>query len=939
MSTSQGTLAVHKLPIYNTSRLSDEEVIAAFVGRRPLFERIFSDIVAEAKESRAQHHLIVGQRGMGKTMLLARLAAELRKPEYATRFVPLVFAEEQYSVDRLSKFWMNCLDSLADAFERAGILDRAENIDAVVRQLQSRLAKAGKADGDLARESLEIFAKMTDECGARPVLLVDNLQLVFERISGPEQHVLRELLQRPGAPIVVGATPTPPPQTQDYGAAFFDLFKVHYLRALSVEEMQILLLQLADMAGKPEIRNRVQEEPERLKVIRQLTAGNPRTTVLLFLLYAQDFSPNVFNDLENLLDAVTPLYKARFEELPPQLQVVASAVANHWDPINSRQLGEITGLPPGQISSSLDRLQKLGFVEEVELWRHNAPDPKAGYQIAERFFNIWFLMRNASRRQRREVELLTRFLEAFYEAPERERLALSLQGERCFSPDRLAFTLALSRSIRDPNAQEELKRHAHLDALHQKATAAWGRLSEILEMETLPSATLEFNDLRQKIEAMIPADSSITPEKFANIVLGNRRAFTLRTREKLPALNRKLTAAEVAEVVELDHAERELLGESYSADAVEWLSNLLATGQLRSVEDIVDWERAFATVATWDQAWILMETVPLKIASKLGEGVISRVERLFLGAQSNAVGLLVWARFIQGIRGPAKAQAAFLECMKKDPKWPVPLVDYVLSIISQGRFSEAEEQIRTAIQNDPEEALFWHALGIILEELGRYSQALDAYQHGIEAGTSSPFTKARIWVSLGALQCEIFGNVEAAEQALRKALEIEPKDWLARSNLVGLLRDYRGELKQARAEMANGERFPMILPDRGRLARQNALLAAYDENWGRVKEFLDEALAETTDLVSGFPKYGWCRVSAVLLHLGFGKPFVEFLRERGEDIRLRPWFEAVHSFVEGGIANLQNIAPEVRATAEWFYRNIESVAKQLPNSTKKAAKV
>ena len=127
----------------------------------------------------------------------------------------------------------------------------------------------------------------------------------------------------------------------------------------------------------------------------------------------------MFGDLEQLLDRVTPLYKARFEELSPQMQVVAGAMANHWDPIAARQLAEATGLAPNQVSPQLDRLQKLGWVEEVELFG----TARAGYQIAERFFNVWFLMRSASRRQRRQIEFLTRFLEAFYEPVDRRRLA------------------------------------------------------------------------------------------------------------------------------------------------------------------------------------------------------------------------------------------------------------------------------------------------------------------------------------------------------------------------------------------------------------------------------------------------------------------------------------------------------------------------------------
>jgi hypothetical protein len=120
-TTPAPLLALHQISLYNTGRMSPEQVIVAFAARRQQLDRILTDMAAEKPKGRAQHHLVVGQRGMGKTMLLARIAAELRTdPKLSARFIPLVFVEEQYAVDRLSKFWLNCLDSLADARELAG---------------------------------------------------------------------------------------------------------------------------------------------------------------------------------------------------------------------------------------------------------------------------------------------------------------------------------------------------------------------------------------------------------------------------------------------------------------------------------------------------------------------------------------------------------------------------------------------------------------------------------------------------------------------------------------------------------------------------------------------------------------------------------------------------------------------------------------------------
>ncbi len=156
MTANPAKIGVSQLTLYNPARLNDAEIVNAFVARKALFERVLADIAAEKPNSRAQHHLIVGQSGMGKSMLLARLASELRtNQELSKQFVPLVFAEEQYTVDRLSKFWLNCLDALADAAEREGKTRDSDRIDGVVQSLKRQLAGAAEKDEAPARAALE----------------------------------------------------------------------------------------------------------------------------------------------------------------------------------------------------------------------------------------------------------------------------------------------------------------------------------------------------------------------------------------------------------------------------------------------------------------------------------------------------------------------------------------------------------------------------------------------------------------------------------------------------------------------------------------------------------------------------------------------------------------------------------------------------------------
>lgn len=888
-------LSLHQLSLYNSGRMTPEQVMAAFAARRQQLDRIVGDLAAEKPKSRAQHHLIVGQRGMGKTMLLARIAAELRTdPKLSARFIPLVFVEEQYAVDRLSKFWLNCLDSLADARELSGDAGGVAEIDATVARLTAAGMRAAKDDQPFADEVYEAFTRLAKAGGQRPVLLVDNLQLVFERLDGGQQHSLRELLMRPGSPILVGTSPSPPPQSQDYGAAFYDQFKVHYLRPLEEAEMRALLLHLADAAKRDDVRQRVLQHPQRLTVLRQLTGGNPRTTLTLFFLYAEDFAPSVFGDLEGLLDRVTPLYKARFEELTPQQQVVASAIANHWDPVTAATLVDMTGLPAGTISSQVDRLEKTGVVERTELFG----ETRTGYQLAERFFNIWFLMRSASRRQRREVEFLTRFLENFYEPADRSRLARHLMGEDRFSPDRFIWSRAVAASLTEPETAEELTRHAELTALQEAAREARARLRELIDFDRLPAATLAFDDLRKKLMSLVPEDAAVSPDDFARAVLGDRRMFITGEREKLAARVGKMSGAEIESLLEVTWKNRTADEGGYSAEAVEWFSERLARGQIRSLHDAEDWNRAFHQAPGKAQIRILIDSLPEGFGPLISDSSMTRI-------------------------------VAALQPGDTDPAWVWNQWGWDL-YLRLDRPVDAEEACRRGIAADSNSIWPWVLLGHLGTAFQRYHDAERAYREAIalDPDQTAP------WNGLGNLYCDHVDRLADAAAAYENVLRLNPPNDSAQQNRLFLRRDFMGEGVQAWPLMDELCAIPQHhFPDTTYL--HQALFAAYESNWNLVRERLTSALAVRAHGFLPNNTDDWLRASAVLLHLNYGAEVLALLDERGDTARLRPWVEAFRALHLGDRRALQNVAPEVRTTAEMFYDGIDSRLQKLPEKTRR----
>ena len=432
-------LSLSQIGLYNPQRVDDDVAQALFVVRMKEFDFLMGRIAKENKESIPQHQLIIAQRGMGKTTLLKRIEVELRKEEYKQSFVPLLFPEEQYNIKNISEFWLNSLDALADTLELEKYVDEVKIIDKEVEQLM-----AIKDTDELGKKAFQFLKSFSASLGRRPVLLVDNINLIFSRLKKDDQFVLRGWLMEKGAPVIIGASTALPNDTVDYQAPFYDAFQMHYLKKLRFEELIDLLKNLAKLTQSEEVIPEIQKQLARLRTLHELTGGNPRTAVMLFRLIVKGFSQEINEDLEAILDEATPIYKARFEELPEQMQVIVDAIALNWAPINLGELRERTRYESNQLSPQLKRLTDIGWIEKI-----NVSQAKGNaYQISERFFNIWFLMRRSSRRQKKEVYCLSKFLETFY-GEDLQSVASNYLQVKATCSDHILYKFALAEALKE----------------------------------------------------------------------------------------------------------------------------------------------------------------------------------------------------------------------------------------------------------------------------------------------------------------------------------------------------------------------------------------------------------------------------------------------------------------------------------------------------------
>lgn len=392
--------------LYNPDRKDKHEFISEFVIRTEIFKEIFADIKSGKMTTPEQHYLLLGQRGAGKTTMLLRLKYAIEDdPKLSKWLIPVIFSEEQYNVGELGNLWERIAEYLEDYHGFIGITD--EMTPFIQRD-------------DYEEALFRLLIKHLTQHKKKIVLFIDNIGQLLAKFGDLEVRRLREILQTIPHLRLIAGSPVVLESTLDYQQPLFEFFKMIQLKGLTDEECITLLRQLAVVHQEEEkIERIIKNTPERISTLRTLSGGVPRTMSLLFQIFIDNEHGSALNDLEKVLDAVTPLYKHRMDDLPAQQQKIVDAVAFHWEAISVKDLVKQVRLDSKLVSAQLRQLEKNQVIEK------RATDTKNHiYLLKERFFNIWYLMRYGRKQDRNRVIWLVKFLESWCDKNEIEKRIL-----------------------------------------------------------------------------------------------------------------------------------------------------------------------------------------------------------------------------------------------------------------------------------------------------------------------------------------------------------------------------------------------------------------------------------------------------------------------------------------------------------------------------------
>lgn len=928
------------LAVYNPAILNDQDFLKAFVARGAQAQSLLDALRDLTPDNLAKHHLILGQRGMGKTTLLRRIGLGVRDdPKLTHVLLPLSFREEQYNVHDLHSFWLNCLDALADHLERSGQADRADALD---RKTAALTRDPADPEGAAARELFEASMK---EQGRRALLLLDNIDLILD---GLEQHdwSLRRILQQPGGIVVVGATAGYLESTEDPQAAFYDFFRVTVLEPLDAQELRRCLNQLAAARGDKgnKVKALVAREPARIRTLHDLTGGNPRTLVLLYLLLELDAGGDVFRDLERLLDQVTPLYKARIEDLAPQARLVLDALALHWDPATAARLSDASGLTTSTVSSQLERLRKLGLLEKVTV----STSKRAAFQLGERFFNIWYLMRHGPRRQRTRLRWLTGFLQGFY-TPEqlRERgKALLLQRESAAGHH--DYILALSEAVNDPGLRNLLGMEGR-KSMEKYARDHDKRLEDLTDPDDLPQPKTaqdwfgmgwwlheeleRYEEAERVYRLVIDIQPWFSPvwNNLANLLMEKtnrfkeaeqayRRAIEIDSKSSHPwnGLG-NLLMDHLNRPQEAEHAYRRAIELNPKA-AYPWngLGNLLMEHLNRPKEAEQAFRHAIELDSKYNQPWNGLGNLLSTYLNRPEEA-----ERAYRCAiKFDAKCAIPWNGLGNLLKDyldrPEEAEQAYRRAIELDSKYSQPWNGLgELLRIHLNYFDESEQAYRQAIKLDSKNIEAWNGLGELLRiHTNRMEEAEQAYRRAIELDPKY----AHPWNNLANLLMDHLECFEKAEQAYRRAIELDPEDKVPRANLAFLLCRQKSRFHEGEILV---EQLLNQLPSYAAALLQ-ACCALAQDNFGKAVIAYGEALdSEDPALLSIYQDdvLYFLRFAA---KRGYGDRLLGWMDERGLGDRYWPLRAAFDAYLHGE-ERLLDVNPEVRSAARRLFTWLDRI--------------
>ncbi len=387
--------------------LSDEEVIEQFVVRKHELNIVLEVLRRNIDAPSCQHVLVVAPRGRGKTMLLARVAAELKTDEELSEsLLPVRFMEESHEVLNIADFWLETLFHLAR--------ESAKHDPDLARELRETHADLIDRwrEKELADRVLATVLDASDRLGKKLVLMVENLQSIGENVDDDFGWQLRGALQSEPQIMLLATATSRFKGLDDADQPFFEQFRILDLEPLDTEDCR----RLWQVVTGDEVSE------DGIRPLEILTGGSPRLLVIVAEFAQHRSLSQLMEELVTLIDDHTEYFRSHLEVLASVERRVYLAVIDLWQPSSVGEIAERARKDVRTVSTLLGRLVNRGAVIVEGTGR------KRLYVAAERLYSIYYKLQR-ERDEAAVVANLIHFMAVFYSKAELAEMSDKLIAE------------------------------------------------------------------------------------------------------------------------------------------------------------------------------------------------------------------------------------------------------------------------------------------------------------------------------------------------------------------------------------------------------------------------------------------------------------------------------------------------------------------------------
>ena len=322
------------LPILHETLLSyDIKTRDILAINEDVYTSLINYLSKEHVSKTPQPNLIVGESGSGKTFLMKRLYGRIKSDMGNTLYPVVIEGKTLFSTDDI---WTQCV----------------------------RLLNIEQGDDDC----FDAILGWQEFNSKRIVLFIDNIQYYFERIDNAGQYGLRGKLNRRGSPILIASSERVLSAFTKYDSAFFDGFKITYLKPLAISAIEDLTKGQYDIVR-----------------LERLMSYMPKTIRSMFIgIDVLGKSDSLEKDLAFLSDYFFSYYQERFDALSTQMQRILSALSQTDSGLTLSELREKTGQENGKISPYLK------LMADQQVINKEAKTLRGGvYSIVSPLFKLW----------------------------------------------------------------------------------------------------------------------------------------------------------------------------------------------------------------------------------------------------------------------------------------------------------------------------------------------------------------------------------------------------------------------------------------------------------------------------------------------------------------------------------------------------------------------